>query len=150
VFPAPVKLLAAGVLHAGIRTPVGLPKAFEISGVLPNSGGEAGEKGRAQGGGFDIRRPGYGFTEDVGLDLHWKIVGRNAAVGAHYLGESAHLAPDQTARFHTKSGLLTATQEGGMIELDSPATPAEAADAPPGLLEALGTGAVYTGKLRFD
>ena len=48
-------------------------------------------------------------------------------------------SPDaDTARFHTRSGLLTARDAGEWIELDFPATPDEAVDPPAGLAEALG------------
>jgi PhzF family phenazine biosynthesis protein len=86
------------------------------------------------------------FTPAVEVEL----CGHATLASAHYLWESAHLAPGQTARFRTKSGLLTAVLKDGMIELDFPATPTEACEAPRGLLEALGTSAVYTGKTRFD
>jgi PhzF family phenazine biosynthesis protein len=86
------------------------------------------------------------FTPAVEVDL----CGHATLASAHYLWESAHLAPGQTARFHTKSGLLTAVAKDGMIELDFPATPPEAAEAPAGLFEALGAGAAYTGRSRFD
>lgn len=86
------------------------------------------------------------FTPTVEVEL----CGHATLASAHYLWESAHLAPDQTARFHTRSGLLTASRKDGMIELDFPATPPQASEAPPGLYEALGTGAVYSGKTRFD
>lgn len=86
------------------------------------------------------------FTPAVEVEL----CGHATLASAHYLWESAHLAPGQTARFHTKSGLLTAVSTNGMIELDFPATPADASETPRGLLEALGASAVNTGKTRFD
>ena len=39
------------------------------------------------------------------------------------LWETGRLAPGATARFHTRSGWLTADQRDGLIELDFPATP---------------------------
>ncbi len=61
------------------------------------------------------------------------------------------LAPSQTARFQTKSGLLTAVSgAGGWIEMDFPATPATEAAAPAGLNAALGVTPVLVAKTRFD
>ncbi len=48
------------------------------------------------------------------------------------------MAADETARFYTRSGVLTAQLVGKRIVLDFPATPATAASAPTGLLAALG------------
>lgn len=60
------------------------------------------------------------------------------------------LAADEPARFHTKSGLLTATRTGDLIEMDFPAEPAEEVDPPPMLLEGLDAEPVYTGRNRMD
>jgi predicted PhzF superfamily epimerase YddE/YHI9 len=66
------------------------------------------------------------------------------------LWERGALAPEETARFHTKSGLLTAVRKKDWIELDFPATPDEPAEAPAGLVEALGATPQYVGKSIFD
>jgi PhzF family phenazine biosynthesis protein len=54
------------------------------------------------------------------------------------------------ARFHTKSGVLTARHDGQWIDLDFPATIAHASDPPDGLAEALGVSPVYVARSRFD
>jgi PhzF family phenazine biosynthesis protein len=97
---------------------------------------------RARGDGFDLRW----FTPTVEVDL----CGHATVASAHALWESGRLAPSETARFHTRSGLLTAARQGDWIELDFPATPDEAVAAPPGLVEALGISPLYVGKSRFD
>jgi predicted PhzF superfamily epimerase YddE/YHI9 len=67
------------------------------------------------------------------------------------LWEEQQLATSDTARFHTKSGLLTATRAGDWIELDFPATRETASEAPDGLLESLGvTTPVYISRNKFD
>ena len=53
-------------------------------------------------------------------------------------------------RFHTRSGVLTAYRDGHLIQLDFPATPPEACDAPAGLLDALGVEPTFVGKTIFD
>jgi predicted PhzF superfamily epimerase YddE/YHI9 len=92
--------------------------------------------------GFDLRW----FTPAVEVDL----CGHATLASAHALWQGGFLAGDAQARFYTKSGLLTATPVGDWIELDFPATIAEPAEPPAGLLEALGAHARYVGKSRFD
>jgi predicted PhzF superfamily epimerase YddE/YHI9 len=60
------------------------------------------------------------------------------------------LASSEQARFYTLSGLLTAERSGDEIVLDFPATPPEPADAPPGMIEALGVQPSYVGASTFD
>ena len=74
------------------------------------------------------------FTPTVEVAL----CGHATLASAHVLWEEGHLAPDQQARFRTKSGLLTADFKDEWIELDFPAVRAEEANPPPGLLESLG------------
>ncbi len=86
------------------------------------------------------------FTPAVEVDL----CGHATLASAHILWETGQLPVNQEAHFHTKSGLLTARQDGKLIEMNFPATPATSAEAPPGLLQALGVDAKYVGKSRFD
>jgi PhzF family phenazine biosynthesis protein len=92
--------------------------------------------------GYDLRW----FTPTVEVDL----CGHATLASAHVLWESGALAPGEQARFHTRSGVLTADRRGELIELDFPATPDAPAPPAPGLLSALGIGATYVGKSIFD
>ncbi|HKA58551.1 MAG TPA: PhzF family phenazine biosynthesis protein [Gemmatimonadales bacterium] len=92
--------------------------------------------------GYDLRW----FTPTVEVDL----CGHATLASAHVLWEDGHLKPNDQARFHTKSGLLTADRRGAWIELDFPATPATPADAPHGLIEALGAKPQFVGRSKFD
>ena len=92
-----------------------------------------------------------------GFSLRWftpsievKLCGHATLASAHVLWQDGHLPQGQTARFHTKSGLLTAVQKDGRIEMDFPATPNEPAEAPPYLAQALGMTPVFVGKNQFD
>jgi PhzF family phenazine biosynthesis protein len=92
-----------------------------------------------------------------GFDLRWftpavevALCGHATLASAHVLWEEMHLAGAPQARFHTKSGLLTADRAGEWIELDFPAKREEATAAPAGLAEALGTTPVYVGRNQFD
>jgi len=57
---------------------------------------------------------------------------------------------NRSIRFETKSGQLGASRSGGWIELDFPQEPPQEAPLPDGLLDALGTEALWIGKDRFD
>ncbi|MBI2491998.1 MAG: PhzF family phenazine biosynthesis protein [Candidatus Rokubacteria bacterium] len=95
------------------------------------------------------RADGFGlrwFTPAVEVDL----CGHATLASAHVLWEDRHLAREAQARFHTKSGLLTADRIGEWIELDFPVNRATPAAAPPGLAEALGAAPKYVGRNQFD
>jgi PhzF family phenazine biosynthesis protein len=92
-----------------------------------------------------------------GFNLRWftpttevALCGHATLASAHALWEGGYLKPDQTARFHTKSGVLTAERKGHWIELDFPAIHQEPAPTPAGLAEALRTNIKYLGKNKFD
>jgi PhzF family phenazine biosynthesis protein len=95
-----------------------------------------------QADGFELRW----FTPAVEVDL----CGHATLASAHVLWEAGHLAPDASARFFTRSGLLTARRAGDWIELDFPAEPAEPADAPDALSRALGVTLKSAGRNRMD
>lgn len=92
--------------------------------------------------GFSLRW----FTPRVEVDL----CGHATLASAHTLWESGLLPVSEPARFHTRSGLLTARKDGAWIELDFPSEPATPVEPPPGLLEALGVLPVLVGRNRFD
>lgn len=93
-------------------------------------------------GGYNLRW----FTPAVEVDL----CGHATLASAHILYQLGILKPDQEARFHSKSGLLTAKKQGEWIELDFPSTPAVQLPAPDGLIAALGTDALWVGQSKFD
>jgi PhzF family phenazine biosynthesis protein len=86
------------------------------------------------------------FTPLVEIDF----CGHATLASAHMLWEQGHLLTGEQARFHTKSGLLTAERRGEWIELNFPAKPAEAVEGMPGLQEALGVPPVSIGMSEFD
>lgn len=97
---------------------------------------------RRPDGEFDLRW----FTPTVEVDL----CGHATLASAHVLWEQGECAPGAEIRFHTRSGVLTASRRDGWIELDFPAVPEKAAAPPPGLVEALGVEPLYLGRNRFD
>lgn len=95
------------------------------------------------------QRDGYNlrwFTPTMEVDL----CGHATLASSHALWDQELLQPDEQARFHTRSGLLTARRSGDWIEMDFPATPEAPVPAPEGLAKALGAEPKYVGKNRFD
>jgi len=91
------------------------------------------------------------------FDLRWftpaievALCGHATLASAHALWQMGTLAAGEQARFHTKSGVLSADRHGEWIELNFPATTAEPADPPTGLAAALGVRPTFVGKSRFD
>ena len=98
---------------------------------------------RRDDGAFDLRW----FTPTVEVEL----CGHATIASAHVLFETGALAADETARFETRSGTLTARRAGARIELDFPATAPTETPPASGLLAALGVSeARFVGKTRFD
>ncbi len=92
--------------------------------------------------GFDLRW----FTPTVEVDL----CGHATLASAHVLWEEGHLPAGETARFHTRSGLLTAARRDGRIWLDFPALPETPAETPEDLASALGAPIRYFGVNPID
>lgn len=86
------------------------------------------------------------FTPVAEVDL----CGHATLASAHVLWDEGHLASSEPARFQTRSGALSAWQDGSWIRMDFPAEPAQPAHAPDGLEDALGVSAAWTGRNRFD
>jgi PhzF family phenazine biosynthesis protein len=99
---------------------------------------------------FLLRRPdGFGlrwFTPTCEVDL----CGHATLASAHALWEDGQLAAGESARFHTRSGVLEAERHDGTIWLDFPATPAASVPAPPELAEVLGARLRYVGRTPYD
>ncbi len=87
------------------------------------------------------------FTPTVEVDL----CGHATLATAHVLWETGRLAGTDTVGFDTKIGRLGASRSGNTIELDFPATPAEAAPAEAAAVaKALGVAPQWVGRTRFD
>jgi predicted PhzF superfamily epimerase YddE/YHI9 len=92
--------------------------------------------------GFDLRW----FTPTIEVDL----CGHATLASAHVLWEEQQLRSDEVARFHTRSGDLTAFRDPDLIWLDLPATPSHPVSVVPELARALGARARYVGRTAFD
>jgi PhzF family phenazine biosynthesis protein len=87
------------------------------------------------------------FTPTVEIDL----CGHATLASAHILWQEGILSPGEVARFHTRSGLLTATQKEDWIELNFPVSPFDAKELPAEMKKALGVNPVSVafGKERY-
>ncbi len=106
---------------------------------------------------MNLSETAFLVPRDDGFGLRWftpamevDLCGHATLASAHFLWEEGHLAADQPARFHTRSGLLTAEKRGNWIEMDFPATPAEPGSFAGALESALGVKATFVGRTRFD
>jgi PhzF family phenazine biosynthesis protein len=86
------------------------------------------------------------FTPEDEVDL----CGHATLAAAHILWETGKLGKQEEARFHTRSGLLTARLTEAGIVLDFPDERPEAAFAPEELLQGLGLIPRYVGLNRMD
>jgi len=91
---------------------------------------------------FDLRW----FTPTVEVDL----CGHATLASAHLLWEVRVLPETEKARFHTRSGLLTAWRDGDLVRMDFPAEPVAEAERPQALARALGVPIAFAGKNRMD
>ena len=106
---------------------------------------------------MNLSETAYLVPREDGFNLRWftpatevALCGHATVASAHILWETGVLRPDQQARFHTQSGLLTADRKGEWIELDFPAKPVEPAGSWEQLASALGITPRYVGKSQFD
>lgn len=81
------------------------------------------------------------FTPVMEVDL----CGHATLASAHVLWSEEYVTQKDSIRFHTKSGLLTATLKGNWIELNFPSQPVQPIEPLPLLLEALGLAKIDDG-----
>jgi PhzF family phenazine biosynthesis protein len=91
--------------------------------------------------------------KDESFELRWftpngevRLCGHATLAAAHVLWEEGWVAPQRPVRFSTRSGDLVATPLGRRIELDFPARPPSEAEAPVGMLQALGVASSWVGR----
>jgi PhzF family phenazine biosynthesis protein len=123
--------------------------------VLPAPGEESWMRNVARE--MNLSETAFLHPQQDGFNLRWftptveiALCGHATLASAHVLWEEGRLASGQEARFHTKSGLLTAQRRGEWIEMNFPAVVESPASAPEGLAEALGVHLGYVGKNKFD
>jgi PhzF family phenazine biosynthesis protein len=94
---------------------------------------------------MNLSETAFLLPEGDGWRLRWftpkvevNLCGHATLASAHALWETGRAEPQEAIRFLTRSGLLTARQNQGWIELDFPARLAEPAELPGGAAQALG------------
>jgi len=94
---------------------------------------------------------------DEGFGLRWftpaievELCGHATLAAAHALWTDGIIGISDPIEFHTRSGVLTCRKRADRIEMDFPATPPEAADAPDGLIDALGIEPSFIGRSKND
>lgn len=103
---------------------------------------------------MNLSETAFLLPQEEGYSLRWftpaaevDLCGHATLASAHVLYETNRLPAHTMARFYTRSGLLTASLDGGWIEMDFPALPPQPVAAPLELLSALGIAdaPLYTG-----
>ncbi|MBE9075902.1 PhzF family phenazine biosynthesis protein [Romeria aff. gracilis LEGE 07310] len=101
---------------------------------------------------MNLSETAFLYPLEDGYSLRWftpaaevDLCGHATLASAHVLWSDGHLAADQEARFHTRSGLLTARRQGDWIELNFPAQSVHATHVTPQLIGALCCG----GNIRY-
>lgn len=100
---------------------------------------------RGSGDGYDLRW----FTSG-GVEV--ALCGHATLATAHVLYDGGHLSPDQPARFHTQSGLLTAMRRSdGAVEMDFPLEPAvQIPTVPEQVRDGIPAEILWVGRNRLD
>jgi PhzF family phenazine biosynthesis protein len=106
---------------------------------------------------MNLSETAYLVPEGDGHRLRWftpavevKLCGHATLASAHVLWETGRLRPEEPARFHTRSGLLTAARKGDGIEMDFPACPAEVCEPPADLADAVQATFRWVGRNGMD
>lgn len=106
---------------------------------------------------MNLSETAFLVPNEAGYDLRWftpeaevDLCGHATLASAHVLWQAGLLPRTETARFMTRSGLLTATSVDDSIVMDFPAEPPEAMFAPEELVQGLGLIPKYTGRNRMD
>lgn len=106
---------------------------------------------------MNLSETAFLWPEKDGFRLRWftpevevSLCGHATLASAFVLWAMKYLKAHHIARFHTRSGLLTAVKRHNWIFLDFPAEPPEETSAPPELIEALKIKPLFSGRNRFD
>ncbi|VBB06649.1 phenazine biosynthesis phzf protein [Lucifera butyrica] len=107
---------------------------------------------------MNLSETAFLVKQEDGFQLRWftpkvevELCGHATLASAHILYEQGILAPDEPVEFYTRSGVLLANrQEDGWIELNFPARPVVAVEAPATLETALGVKTEFIGSNQMD
>ena len=101
---------------------------------------------------MNLSETAFLIRREDGFDLRWftpmtevDLCGHATLASAHVLWQESWLPREKQARFHTRSGLLTAEFKEGWIEMDFPAQATQEVSPPQALLDAMATEASFAG-----
>jgi PhzF family phenazine biosynthesis protein len=106
---------------------------------------------------MNLSETAFPLREGEGFRLRWftptvevELCGHATLATSHTLREERIVPPDAPIRYFTKSGELRAARRDDLIELDFPAKPEQAVEAPKSLIRAMGVMPRYVGRNQFD
>lgn len=106
---------------------------------------------------MNLSETAFLYKQVDGFNLRWftpatevELCGHATLASAYMLWEMGYLQPDEQARFHTRSGLLTASLDQDWIQLDFPAKVPTVLDTADDLIKAVGATPKYIGKNQMD
>lgn len=106
---------------------------------------------------MNLSETAFLYPQEDGFKLRWftpvaevDLCGHATLASAHVLWTEGNLPLEIQARFHTRSGLLTARRNGDWIEMDFPNEAPAPTPTPPHLVEALGVSPILVCKNRLD
>lgn len=103
---------------------------------------------------MNLSETAFLVQQEDGYNLRWftpklevDLCGHATLASAHVLWSEGRLCETETARFHTRSGLLTTRMDAdGWIEMDFPTRLATPAAPPEGLLASLNVSPLFVGR----
>lgn len=102
---------------------------------------------------MNLSETAFLYSIDGGYHLRWltpnsevDLCGHGTLATAHMLFEDGHEPADRPINFKTRVGWVSASKEDDYIILDFPVNKPEKIEAPPNLIEALGSEAIYAGR----
>ncbi len=106
---------------------------------------------------MNLSETAFVWPQPDGFGLRWftprlevDLCGHATLAAAHALWTEGRSADENMIRFQTNSGLLSCSQDGRLIRMDFPATPAERATDPAPLAAALGAAPSHCARSTFD
>ncbi len=106
---------------------------------------------------MNLSETAFLLPENAGYRLRWftpavevDLCGHATLASAHVLWETGRLSKEKAAQFYSRSGLLTACLESGLIQLNFPVKKLELVTVPEELSSVLGVSPVFVGKNQFD
>lgn len=105
---------------------------------------------------MNLSETAYLYPEEDGYRLRWftpgtevELCGHATVAAAHVLWQDGHVPKDETCRFHTRSGLLTAKLVDSRIQVSFPLETVEPAEDSEDIASALGATIVAWSKNRL-